>query len=89
MFNDADFYCELPKLGASLAVKSPQSSGFQNKQLSFEISVAKMWAGRRRNVLPPAKALTQHRTKLLYGTWKHFFQKLSQSTVSCMLHNLL
>lgn len=41
MFNDADFYCELPELGASLAVKSPQSSRFQNKQLSLEISVAK------------------------------------------------
>lgn len=41
MFNNADFYCELPKLGVSLAVKSPQSSGFQNKQLSLELSVAR------------------------------------------------
>lgn len=68
MFNGADLYFELPKVGASLAVKSPQSSRFQNKQLSLEISVAKGVSRQKKDVLPPAKALTQHRTKLLYGT---------------------
>lgn len=39
MFNGTDLYFQLPKSGASLAVESPLSSRFQNKQLSVEINV--------------------------------------------------
>lgn len=39
MFNGTDLYFRLPKSGASLAAESPQSSRFQNKQLSLEIKV--------------------------------------------------
>lgn len=49
MFNGNDLYFQLPKSGASLAVESPQSSRFQNKQLSLEIKVLqKMLPDRQR-----------------------------------------